>query len=267
MTRLPGVVALAALAVTGCAALGPEPSPTTTHTDALGEVVTVDWAEYPGNAYWDGALLLGQPDHVEAEPEVRAFLGELAVAIEAVSGDPLRAEGPAAEWYSGETWFPQEGNGYGGESLLVNGVCCPMVADAAPGPEHWAAVIDAASQVTAAAGFGPLVLRQDSAEMRADPLWWEEYRALYCTLEDDGCWLWYAQATNGAQWVSVEIQDATLDPTGEAATTARSVDGPPDYIRISYGGVLVRAGLTAEYERAMQPFLGLERPKATEGSD
>lgn len=263
MKRALGAILLAAVALTGCSALGMAPPPTSTYTDAPGKNVTVDWADYPAHAGMGGEVLLGRADQSELEPEVRPLIRGLRAAIADASGMEMTSVEPEDEWFNDENWFVQQGNGYGGDSLLVTVNCCELATDAVSVPTTWQIVLDAASEVTIAAGLGPLVLEQDSEQMKADPSWRKEYLDRYCNLEGGECWLWNARVYDGVQWVDFVIQDAGLDPTGAAPTAAENVDGRLDNIRVSYGATVVRAGKSEEYSRAIQPFLGLEQPTAT----
>lgn len=147
--------------------------------------------------------------------------------------------------------------------MLITVNCCESATDGVPRPAQWQTVLDAASEVTVAAGLGPLVLEQDSEEMNIDTDWQKEYRDRYCTREGGECWLWNARVYDGMQWVDFAIQDALLDPTGAAATWAENADGQYDNIRVSYGATVVRSGKSEEYARAIEPFLGLTLPAAT----
>ncbi|TFD28360.1 hypothetical protein [Cryobacterium cryoconiti] len=263
MKRHVGLILLAAVSLTGCSAFGVEPSPTTTYTDSQGDEITVDWADYPAHAGQNGEALLGRPDQTALEPEARALIGNLQAAIADASGLEMTSTEPEDEWFSDERWFPQLGNGYGGESMLISVNCCESATDGVPRPAKWQAVLDAASEVTRAAGLGLLVLEQDSKAMNADPNWQKEYRDRYCNREGGECWLWNARVYDGVQWVDVSIQDAALDPTGAAATWAENADGRLDNIRVSYGATVVRSGESEEYARAIEPFLGLALPVST----
>ena len=263
MKRQVGVVLLVAVALTGCSAFGVAPSPTTTYTDAQGEEITVDWADYPASAGQDGEALVGRSDQTALEPEARVLIANLQAAIEDASGLEMTAAKSEDVWFSDEHWFPQPGNGYGGESMLITVNCCELATDGVPGPSQWQAVLDAASEVTRAAGLGPLVLEQDAKSMNIDPNGQKDYRDRYCNLEGGECWLWNARVHDGVQWVDFAIQDAALDPTGTAATWTENADGQLDNIRLSYGATVVRSGKSEEYARAIEPFLGLTLPAST----
>ena len=247
----------------GCSILGSNPSPKTTYTDAQGESATVDWADYPAQAGVDGEVLLGRADQSQLEPEARALIRDLRAAIAEASGRAMVSVEPERSWFNDENWYPQEGNGYGGESLLITVNCCELATRGVPALAQWQSILDAASAVTVAAGLGPLVLQQDSAAMKADSAWSKEYHDRYCNLDGGGCWLWSAWVFDGSQWVDFTIQNAELDPTGDAKTWPENADGRLASIRISYGATVVRSGKSDEFARAIQPFLGLELPAST----
>lgn len=259
--RAAGLVVLGAVLLTGCGALAPAPS--TTYTDASGATVTVDWADYPAHAGMDGEARLGRPDQRQLEASARTLVGDIRDAIEQSAGVAMTASKPEATWFGEEDWFPQAGNGYGGESMLVTVNCCDLVSEGIPDPSRWPAVIDAVSEVTRDAGLGPLRLAHESEAMAADPAWREEHRATYCTMPDGGCWQWSADASDDVAWVHVLIQDTALDPTGDAAREAEELGWPAASISVGYGATVVRAGMTEDFERAMAPFRGLDRPEAT----
>ena len=234
--------------LTGCSALAASPSPTTSYTDDSGKTVTVDWADYPAHAGQDGEALLEYPDQAELEPAARELMNQLRTAIAYSSGFELKPAQPQDEWFSDDSWHPQVGNGYGGDSLLTTVNCCELTSDGIPDPDQWQMVLDAASEITRDAGLGRFV-RDESLEE--------------CAGTDEQCWVWSATATDGVQWVYLSIQDRSLDPTGDASREADKFNWPLTSIGISYGATIVKAGSIDDYRAAMRPFLGLERPDAT----
>jgi hypothetical protein len=263
MRRFAVAVLLATVSLTGCSVFGLGPSPTTTYTGANGESITVDWVDYPALAGVDGETLLGRADQTDLEPEARALIRDLRAAIDSAAGLTMVSVEPERDWFNDENWYQQGGNGYGGDSMLITVNCCELATDSVPNLAQWQSVLDAASEVTIAAGLGTLELQHNSAAMRADPNWSKEYHDQFCNLDDGGCWFWSAWATDGVQWVDFTIQNAVLDPKGEAETSSENADGRFESIRISYGATVVRSGKSGEYARAIRPFLGLEQPAAT----
>ena len=54
-----------------------------------------------------------------------------------------------------------------------------------------------------------------------------------------------------------------LDPTGDAQREAAKLGWPKAMMSISYGATVVQAGTQEKFARAMQDFIGLERPAST----
>ncbi|WP_010204346.1 hypothetical protein [Salinibacterium sp. PAMC 21357] len=111
------------LLLSGCSLLGFEPSPTTTYTDETGAEVTVDWVNYPAYEGIDGEKLIGFPDQAELEPAARELVEQLRVAIVDSSGLAMTSSEPESDWFGDKNWYPQSGNGYGGESMLTTVNC------------------------------------------------------------------------------------------------------------------------------------------------
>lgn len=174
--------------------LGSAPSPTSTYAGADGETVTVDWADYPGEAGVDADAVRAAPDQDELEPVARELIERVRAAIEAegsVVMAPVEREGT---WFDDDNWFAADGNGYGGESMYVTLNCCDLESESVPAPDAWRGVLDAASAVTEEFGLGPLVLDHESDAMTADADWAADYAEQYCNLPGRGCWAWYATA-------------------------------------------------------------------------
>ena len=84
-----------------------------------------------------------------------------------------------------------------------------------------------------------------------------------CDALGERCWRWIATARDGVQWVSFSIQDAALDPTGDAQREAEQFGWPPASIGLGYGATVVRTGSTDEFADAIGPFIGLKQPRGT----
>lgn len=237
------------LSLAGCAGLLDKPSPRSSTVNAEGEPVVVDWVDYPAEAGNDGDLLLAAPGQDRIEAPTRALMGRLRDAIERASGLTMTPLSDESSWFADENWFTHSGNGYGGESMLVTVNCCALSTDDAPDPRQWAAVSAAVSAVTRAAGLGALT---------PTPL-----EDTYCNLPDGSCWLWAADVFDGYQWITLSIQDARLDPTGDALREAEAAGRPAASIGVDYGATTVRSGMAAEYAAAIAPFAGLTRPAPT----
>ncbi|GAA1853688.1 hypothetical protein ACFQZV_04985 [Microbacterium koreense] len=247
-------VATSVTLLTGCGILASQPAPTSTVRSADGESVVISWEDYPAHAGVDGERLLGAPDAAELEGPARGVMDAVRGAVQDESGVPLHPLTPTTEWFGIDDWFPQQGNGYGGDSMLTSVNCCDLQSDAVPTPDRWDAVFAAANAALVEAGLGALT--EDQA---LD----DEYRDTYCTGAGGTCWLRSMTAYDGYQWVFVTIQDTTLDPTGDAAREAEEMGWPLASIAVGYGATVVDAGRSDEFAAAIAPFVGLERPDAT----
>lgn len=257
------VGAAAAAALSGCGVLGSAPSPTSTYAGADGETVTVDWADYPGEAGVDADAVRAAPDQDELEPVARELIERVRAAIEAegsVVMAPVEREGT---WFDDDNWFAADGNGYGGESMYVTLNCCDLESESVPAPDAWRGVLDAASAVTEEFGLGPLVLDNESDAMTADADWAADYAEQYCNLPGGGCWAWYATAYGDSQWISLAIRDSSRDPSGDALAEAEQFDWPVASVSLSYGATVIRAGMREAFDAALAPFEGLEQPAPT----
>lgn len=251
MKSVPRVaLVLAALTLlTGCAAFGQTPSPTTTHTNAAGEQVVAEWMNYPAHAGQDGEALIGYPDQVELQPVATRITKDIAEAITDESGIALVPATPESTWFADDNWHAQVGNGYGGESMLITVNCCELASEGTPDRAKWQSVLDAASRAAERAGLGPFVVDEQSES---------------CGKADrESCWILAATASDGVQWVWFTIQDRALDRSGDAEREAEKFDWPMATIAISYGATVVQAGKQDKFARAMQDFVGLDRPAGT----
>ncbi len=79
--------------------------------------------DYPGEAWQDSAPLIAGPDQVQLEPVVRELIEELSTAVESAAGVALEPVGSPGDWFQDSNWYSSEGNGYGGESMLITLNC------------------------------------------------------------------------------------------------------------------------------------------------
>ncbi len=147
--------------------------------------------------------------------------------------------------------------------MLTTVNCCELRTDGAPPTTDWQAVLDAVSDATVEAGLGPMLIEFGSDSAPAGSEGDKEYFRKYCNGSTGECWKWSATVNDGVQWIFFTVQDANLDPTGEGLREAQASKQPPAYIAVEYGATVVRAGMTEEYERAIQPFVGLTQPPPT----
>ncbi|WP_264670318.1 hypothetical protein [Arthrobacter sp. VKM Ac-2550] len=244
-----GTAALAVL-LAGCAS-----SPTTTY-QAGGQEITVDWAEYPGHAYTAAEDVLQAPPAEELEAVSGKLLGEIEARLTDEFGHAWE-DGPD----DGESFFPQEGNGYGGDSLYVSFNSVPRESLAVPeDPQDWQRAVDIVSEVTESYGLGKLELGN------LEPALAEETAERLGSTELQHQWQWFGDAYGQSQWVSLTLTDVERDPTGEAVEEMKgSIEygWNPRSITISYGATTVRNEDREQFLAALEPFEGLDRPEAT----
>lgn len=252
-----------ALALAGCGVLGNQPSPVSTYVGADGEQVTVDWADYPGEAGQDSEALRAGPDQDEIVPLATDLVNRVRAAVELEADTRLIPTRDESEWFGEESWFSASGNGYGGETMLVTVNCCELQSGSAPATDRWRGLVDAVSAVTEEYGLGPVVLQHEAPELLADERWRDEYARDYCNGAGGRCWLWSGTAYANGQWLSFSIQDARLDTTGAAMEDAEEFDWPVASVSVSFGATTIASGRRDDFERAFAPFEGLDKPDAT----
>ncbi|NYJ17972.1 hypothetical protein [Nesterenkonia sandarakina] len=225
--------------------------------ESSGEKRTVYWEDHPGDASTDDEDVLAAPTPEEVEERQSQLFDDL--------GKMLREDyglvwGPRGE--SG--WYDFPGNGYGGESLLATYNSAAWTAEDVPeGPDAWRELLHAVDAVLIEHELGGLVLFHESSLYAEDEAWQGEEFERLGTNDPDQFWEWTAESSNGSQWVSVVLTDASKDPSGEAAESLREIDWPERSVQIDYGVTTVRQGQREEFQRAVQPFDGLAKPAGT----
>jgi hypothetical protein len=229
------VLVAAAVTLTGCAA-----SPTTTYRDANGLETTVQWRDYPADAYTDAGEVLTLPTVEEVAdhwPEVREAL---AAAIEAELGD----RAADLEWraHGEEGWYPYGGNGYGGESMLQVYNSANWEAEIEVPPGAWQDILDAAERELAEWGIraAPAIPRGEG-----DP--------------DDSHWMDSVDLFQNGEFMTVTVQDARRDD--DALADAQEHGWIVSGISLFYGIQTISDADRAEFERRAAPFRGLARPE------
>ncbi|GAA3622385.1 hypothetical protein GCM10022200_00640 [Microbacterium awajiense] len=227
------VCATLTLTLAGCAAA----SPTTTYTDASGQEVTVDWSDYPAHAGIDADAVLEAPvaEDVEARWEIirAAVVDAIDVALDGALDDASWSE------RGDGGWTDEIGNGYGGQSMLSTYNSGSWEAEIVLPREDWDRVIAAAQAELAEwgiTGVGP------------EPTEVPE-------------WLDYGDFFEGPEFVSVAVQDASLDADAHSGALERGwlVSG----ISLFYGIQTISEADRAAFTAAAAPFAGLERPEPT----
>ena len=248
------VVASALLGVvflTGCAV-----APTTTVSRPDGTDVTVNWEDYPASAGMNAEEILAAPREKEVEAIGTALFAALRESLD---------EQFELRWTeSGEAgWYPEHGNGYGGESVLITYNSSSSETDSAPSsPSDWRSIVERVSTVTEANGLGTVVLDHEMPPSEADEVAWQrDLHNRFGTDDPDRYWIWTGTAYRNAQWLAVSIVDVERDPTGKA--TDDLGDEPGQYIAFSYGATVIPDSERDAFVRALEPFRELERPPAS----
>jgi hypothetical protein len=247
----------AAAVIAGCLA-GCSPAPTSTIVTDSGVEKTISWADYPGHAGTEADEVLAAPTPEETERRAQAIMGEIEAVLSRDHGLHWSTDGDPADWY------PQNGNGYGGESYLVTYNSESRVSDGVPdGPNAWREVLADIDGILAGHGMDPMVLEHESSPYLDDAQWQEELREKFGTTDPDAYWEWTAASYSGSQWLHVTLTDTSKDATGRAADEAREFGWPLRAISISFGATTVAAEQREEFRRALEPFQGLDKPEPT----
>jgi hypothetical protein len=226
--------------VAGCT---PSP-PTTTFTDASGESITVDWSEYPADAYTGAEEVLDLPPVEDVERRWSRVRGALTDAIQAELGGEF---GDLAWRKRGDDgWYESSGNGYGGDTMLQVYNSAGWEAGVRLPRSVWPRVLQAAEEELAQ--WGITVAKVDSS---AD--------------DDDANaharWLLVRDFFSGGEFMSVSVQDATLED--DALADVESYGGLVSGIALFYGIQTISESDRDAFARAALPFEGLTRPAPT----
>lgn len=231
------------VALTACAS-----SPETSYTNEAGETITVDWRDYPASAWLGVEDVLSGP----GSGEVPARSEQLLAAVR----DALATEFGITRWEAegdpegADDWYPMRENEYGGESMLVTFNSQAWGGEASIPYAEWERVVDVVADV--AARYGLDQRRNDGDH------------------SDPGQELWLRSESlmqaGPSEWLGVSVQDANLDPSGEALEDAEKLGLLVSGVSLFYGITTVLDEDRAEFERRAAPFAGLERPKASHPS-
>lgn len=225
-------VALTALSVTvlaGCA----QP-PLTTTTDPAGNTITLNWKDYPAHAGMPAGDVLMLPTAEKVEARADQFIGNVQDALETehgITGWTTRNE-------SG--WYPEGGNGYGGESLLTTFNSASHEVSVTVPVEQWDEIIDTVREIAE---------RYEITDEASDTHF-EEYPE----------WIRVGSFHRGAEFFDVFIQDDTLNPDHNAD---ESDDGLATGVSLFYGITTISETDRAEFIRRAAPFEGIKLPEAT----
>lgn len=220
---------LATLLLAGCT----QPATTTT-TDADGNTVTIDWVDYPANAGIPASDVLALPMAEEVEARANQLISEVKDALEAEYG--------ITEWTTSNEggWFPEEGNGYGGTSLLTTYNSASHGAEIRIPVEQWDDVIDTVRTITQ---------KYEISEERNET-YIEEYPE----------WMRFGGFYRGTESFDIMVQDDTLNPEH---ATSDSDDELVTGVSLLYVITTISKGDRDEFIQRAAPYEGLRLPEAT----
>lgn len=228
-TRALALTALSVTLLAGCAQ-----SPVTTTTDAAGNTITLDWKDYPAHAGMPAQDILPLPAVEEIEDRADALIIEVQDALEAeygITGWMTRNEAG---------WYPQQGNGYGGESLLTTYNSASHEVNVTVPVEQWDAVIDTVREIAE---------RYEIADEASDT-YFEEYPE----------WMRVGSFHRGTEFFDIFIQDDTLNPDHDAD---ESDPGLVTGVSLFYGITTISKTDRDEFIRRAAPFEETKLPEAT----
>lgn len=233
-----GVGILTVGILVGCAT-----SPTTTYVGGSGESITVHWRDYPAAAYTDAVDVLDLTPVERVDDRWEAMRDDLVAAIEAEFADEL----PELRWEAeGEDgWYPYGGNGYGGESMLQVYNSSSWQADVTIPRAEWPRVSEAATAVLSEWGIEPSVTSGQNGPDADDLTRWMQYTDYFA----------------GGEFLTVTVQDATLDD--EALADAEEYGHQVAGVSLFYGIETISQDERDAFAAAAAPFEGLTRPEAT----
>ncbi len=241
-----GVCAIVAAA----AVLTPEPAPTTTYETAEGESVTVSWEDYPAHAYTEPLDALAAPGEGEVDERWASLRGDIE--------ERLGAWGLAFAPELDEGWYPQTGNGYGGDSRLITYNSEERLAKEAPPREDWPEVVSVVDEVLAEYGLGSLAMDHDDPASLGPDAWLLER---FGSTDPDEWFTWGGTAGMHGEWLSLIINDDDLF-AGDGEPDGDDLRGE-QWVSFSYGATTVPDDERAAFEREIEPFRRLAPPEAT----
>lgn len=233
------LVLAAALSMTGCVGFWPLSAPTTSYTNDAGEDVTDNWREFPGVAGIEPEEVLAGPvmediDSREADliNAAKSAVTTALTPINAMVSIPWSAEG------SGE-WHADGDNGYGAATMLQTYNSAIYQAEVTLPRGEWDTVLDAIESV--AIDFGMVTRSEHELDGAAAKV------------------MRSVSFTHGSEFLDVSIEDNALDPG--ALSAARDDERMIAGITLFYGMTTLSRADRAEFEKRVQPYLGLEMPE------
>lgn len=232
--------------------------------NAIG-VVTVDgnrtlyWREFPGVAGIDAGAVLAGPTVGQAYRDGEAMVAEMRAAITAEFGMHWRGD-PAGDKF--EPFHPAVENGFGGRSMLTR-INAPT-SQSTSVPSSWEdkqRVIEIIGDIAAAHGYSAPVLDHEREYLT------DEDRERDFGGDTPAEQVFVSGIVEGpvGQWIFFAMQDPSLDVDGRFEERLSNGDWERASVTLSYGAnALMQEGDRDEFERRLEPFLGVPQPAPLE---
>lgn len=229
----------------------------TVETDADGSSREVLWRDYPGVPELEPDEILAGPTLEEGELAGRAMLAEIESELTAQLG---LAWAPAV--VDTDTEIPPAQNYYGGSSMLrILNIPSRQSTTVPTTWEHKQRVIAIIAEVGARYGFDDLGLDHD----RPGTTPADAERSFGGATPESSVIVSGGLTGPTGQWVWFSLQDLSLDDDGRFAEQfegSATYGWLPNSISLMYGANgLLPEGDRAEFQRRLEPFLGLARPE------
>lgn len=252
-------LSLLAVAVTVTGLLGACASPPTTAAVPPVEETTaaLDWATYPGRADTDPEEILAGPNAEQVDAVSSSVLAGIETRLTTDFG---------LQWTNGVgstgQLYPQSGNGYGGNSLLVTFKSTDRVSlSPATTKVEWSRITGLVNDLAFADGLEFAQLTNIDPSGGTAPI------AGSGAATPDQQWQWNVSATDASQWLTLTLVD--VDRAAEAkangGATASVTDWNPRSITLTYGATTIPAADRQRFIQLLTPFDGMGRPAATVG--
>lgn len=246
------VVAVAVTSLLGACASTPT---TAAEAPVAATKAALDWATYPGRADTD-------PDEILAGPsaeQVDAVSTSMLTGIENRLGTDFGLTFSDVQGSKGQL-FPQSGNGYGGNSLLVTFKSSTRVSlSPADAKVEWTRITGLVNDLAFEKGLKFAQLTNIDPKGGTAPI------AGSGAATPDQQWQWNVSATDASQWITLTLVDVdrAAESKGADGTAAKATDWNPRSISLTYGATTIAASDRPRLIQLLKPFDGIGRPAPT----
>lgn len=215
----------------------------------------LDWATYPGRADTD-------PDEILAGPnaeQVDAVSNTVLAGIETRLTTDFGLQWTDVVGSTGQL-YPQSGNGYGGNSLLVTYKSTERVSlSPAETKVEWSRITGLVNDLAFENGLKFAQLTNIDPKGGTAPI------AGSGASTPDQKWQWNVSATDASQWLTLTLVDVDRAAESKAtgSSTGKATDWNPRSISLTYGATTIPAADRDRFVQLLKPFDGLGRPATT----